>query len=98
MATKNVSRPRIDLDTLLNGNPAWVEVVDFFRAGEFHEEHYLVDAIEKHLLTDGHRRWMYAEKITVPDMLNGRVEGYEGDIREIYNDWNMKLGFRHFGA
>jgi hypothetical protein len=91
----------IDLDDLLyhgpSNPPTWAQVVEFFRDGEFHEEHYLVAAIKKHLLTEEQREWMH-ERISIEDMLNGRTDGaYERDVVRIFEEWNTKLGFHHFG-
>jgi hypothetical protein len=48
----------IELDELLTGNPTWEQVADFWKNGEFYEEHYLVEAIKKHLRTPEHRQMM----------------------------------------
>ena len=92
-------RNTIDLDELLTGKPAWPDVVNFFRDGEFHEEHYLVEAIEKHLLTEEHRKLMFVNKLTIEKILNGRWEYTVAKARvvnRICAAWNSKLGFEYF--
>lgn len=90
---------RLELDYILYGDPSWDEVRKFFLDGEFYEEHYLVQAIERHLLTDEQRTLMFMNHLTTEKMLNGRVEGQAGLDAEnqIYAGWNEKLGWIHFG-
>ena len=88
----------IELDELLNGAPLWKSVVNFWKSGEFYEEHYLVEAIEKWLLTDEQRQSILDAGLTIEKMLNGRYNGNQkGLVYGIYNEWNNKLGFKAFG-
>jgi hypothetical protein len=93
---------KLDLDALLfpATPPAWADVVEFFRDGEFCDEPYLVQAIEKYLLTEEQRKLMFDHKLSIEKMLNGRVEGEEAQKAEeaIYAEWNAKLGFPHCGC
>lgn len=101
------SRPRyqrlqpqtIELDELLHGNPSWDQVVQFWRFGEFHEEHYSVAAIEKHLLTEEQRRGIFDRRLSIEKMLNARVEGEDNQrfVESVYHAWNVKLGYYMFG-
>lgn len=89
----------IDLDELLYGNPVWSEVVKFFKEGAFDEEHHEVAAIKRHLRTPEQKSWMHDNDISIEDMLNGRVEGFEAqrDTHVIFGEWNGKLGFTRYG-
>lgn len=86
----------IELDELLNGSPQWEEVCYFFENGEFYEEYYLVEAIERWLLTEEQRKQMYDNKISIEKMLNGRCANPQ-IVQAIYKEWNDKLGDKHFG-
>jgi len=89
----------IDLNYLLTGKPSWEEVVWFFKNEEFGEEAYLVEAIEKFLLTDDQRKWIMDERLSIEKMLNGRYagEGRQYDsVKSIFKEWNQKLGFKRF--
>lgn len=89
----------IDLEELLHGTPNPAQVAEFFRSGEFHEEHYLVESIVKHLRTDQQRTDLAVADITIEMMLNGRVQGDANYalVDRVFGEWNTKLGFRHFG-
>jgi hypothetical protein len=88
----------IDLDELLFGTPTWEQVVEFWKAGDFCEEKYTVEAIEKHLQTEDQRKRMFNAKLSIEKMLNGRHTGdVEEDVRAIFGEWNAKLGFNAFG-
>jgi hypothetical protein len=87
----------ICLDELLTGQPAWTEVVEFWKKGDFCEEHYLIEAIEKHLLTEEQKAKILAANLTIEKMLNGRYSIEEEMVESIYQEWNAKLGFRSFG-
>ena len=87
----------IDLDEMLNGTPTWDQVVAFFKDGEFHEEHYLVEAIEIYLLTEQQRKLIFDNHMSIEKMLNGRTQPNQTIIgNQIYKEWNDKLGFNHF--
>ncbi len=87
----------IELDELLEGHPTWEQVAQFFQHGEFHEEHYSVKAIKKHLRTEQDKLTMYGFDFTIEDMLNGRIGGEAWDrAQEIFEKWNEKLGFKYF--
>lgn len=89
----------IDLDELLNGSPSWEQVTEFFRNGEFHEESYLVEAIELYLQTDVQRQLIFDNRLSIEKMLNGRTQPQHSSItQQIYDEWNSKLGFKNFGA
>jgi hypothetical protein len=88
----------IELDQLLHDNCTPQEIADFFKGGEFHEEHYLIKAIKQHLLTPAQRQEMFEWDFDIADMLNGRVGGAACDCAgQIFDEWNRKLGFQHFG-
>ena len=89
----------IDLDELLNGKPTWEQVVAFWKEGEFCEEHYLVEAIEKHLQTEEQRQLIFANFLSIEKILNGRyILNQSAIVISIFNDWNTKLGFKAFGS
>lgn len=100
MKRPQTPRPQIDLDELLNGNPTCEQVAEFFRVGEFHEEHYAVEAIDRWLVTNEEREEMNRLNLRIEDMLNGRVTGYESRLlaAELFHDWNVRLGFQYFRA
>jgi len=90
-------RPEIDCDWLLNGEPTWPQVVEFFKIGSFDSEEYLVAAIKKHLRTTHQRQWLALADISIEDVLNGRYGAdMENAVRGILDEWNTKLGFTHF--
>lgn len=90
----------IDLDELLNGEPTWEQVVEFWKEdGDFCEEKYLVQAIKKHLRTEDQRKRMFDLDISIEEMLNGRYPMDKFDLVDaIYAEWNKKLGFQAFGG
>ena len=90
----------IDLDELLNGEPTWEQVVEFWKDdGDFCGEEYLVQAIEKHLQTEDQRKRLFDARLSVEKILNGRYYGeQEPLVQAIYNEWNQKLGFKEFGG
>ena len=90
----------IDLDELLNGTPTWEQVVEFWKDdGDFCGEEYLVQAIEKHLLTEDQRKVMFHYRLSIEKMLNGRyLSSISPVVEKIYGEWNAKLGFKSFGA
>ncbi len=92
----------IELDELLNGTPTWEQVVEFWKDdGEFCDEEYLVEAIERWLLTEDQRKKLFEHRLSVEKILNGRYygAGKEGAfVRSLYDDWNTKLGFNLFGG
>ena len=61
----------IDCDMLLTGNPTWEEVAEYFKSGDFDDECYLVEAIERHLLTEDQRKAIFDNKLSIEKMLNG---------------------------
>lgn len=90
--------PRCDLDCLLYGNPTWDQVSQFFKDEEFDEEHYLIEAIEKHLLTQAQRNTLINNNLTIEKMLNGRCSvAVSSIVNQIFAEWNAKLGFKSFG-
>lgn len=100
MARQRIQRPNIELDELLTGNPSIEDVSQFFKLNAFPDEHYLVQAIRKHLLTEEQRTQLFARDITIEQILNGRVQGESNHdfIRTLFADWNTKLGFQSFGT
>lgn len=90
----------IDLDCLLFGEPTWEQIVAFWKASEFCEEKYLVDAIETHLQTEEQRKLMFDNRLSIEKMLNGRYSGggqVGKVVTQIFKEWNTKLGFDAFG-
>jgi hypothetical protein len=66
--------------------------------GYFDDEHYLVSAIKTHLLIEDQRKWLFDQGLSIEDLLNGRwPENMEEDIALLYDDWNLKLGWKEFG-
>jgi hypothetical protein len=90
----------IDLDELLNGTPTWDQVLEFWKDdGDFCGEQYLVEAIEKHLLTEDQRKRMFDAHLSIEKMLNGRYGiSLSPVVQAIYDEWNQKLGFKEFGG
>lgn len=90
----------IELDTLLYDQPApatWEQVQEFFREGEFCEEHYLVSAIKKYLRTPAQKVMLDSLDLSIEECLNGRYgETQETLILKMYADWNSRLGHKHF--
>lgn len=91
--------PTIDLDTLLYGQVTPEQVTEFFRDGEFPQECYLVEAIERHLQNEQQREILYLSRLSIEKLLNGRYGGeFENLVATIFAEWNAKLGFRYFGG
>ena len=89
----------VDLDQLLYGTCTDAEVTEFFRDGSWDNEPYLIQAIEKHLLTEEQRATLYYNHMSIQKMLNGMTVGAQSNIKaDIYKQWNEKLGFKCFGA
>lgn len=89
---------KLDLDYILFGSPKKEEICAYFARGEFHVEHYLVEAIEEHLLTEEQRKTMFENKLSIEKMLNGRYGGKEEPVvLSIEKEWNEQLGFKCFG-
>ena len=89
----------IDLDAMYAGKPTWDEVVEFWKAGDWCEEKYLVEAIEKHLQTEDQRKRMFDARLSIEKMLNGRYPISSMLVVEaIFAEWNKKLGFTAFGG
>lgn len=90
----------IDLDTLLTGTPTWEEVVEFWRDdGDFCEEKYLVEAIERFLLTEEQRKAMFDKRLSIEKILNGHYpcnDEYCDFVHKLFEEWNTKLGFESF--
>ena len=89
----------IELDQLLSGNATMEQVAEFWKEdGEFHDERYLVQAIEKWLLTEDQRKAMFDARLTIEKMLNGEYDDKGEKVDSaIYAEWNAKLGFKAFG-
>lgn len=88
----------IELDQLLS-DCTHDEAMEFFRlGGEFHEEEYLVGAINKHLRTNEDRALLYKHDISIEDILNGRVSGEERHkvVEDMMARWNIEIGAPHF--
>ena len=60
------------------------------------DEHYLVLAIKKFLLTESQREELFALNCSIEDLLNGRC-GDIGQEEKFFNPWNEKLGWKEFG-
>lgn len=91
----------IDLDELLTGNPSWEEVAEFWRNEDFYEEQYLVEAIERWLLTEDQRKRLFDMRLSIEKILNGRYpcnDEYCNFVRQIFKEWNDKLGFESFSG
>ena len=89
----------IELDELTTGKPTWEQVVEFWQHGEFYEERYLVEAIERHLLTEDQRQKMFDARLSIEKMLNGRYTiDVSSLVSSIFSAWNTKLGFKAFGS
>jgi hypothetical protein len=98
---RQAPQPKLDLNELLyhapGSEPAWADVVEFWNLGEFPEEHYLVSAIEKYLLTSGQQQRLVALGLSLEDVLNGRYrESAQMTVNVMLSDWNTRLGFSPF--
>lgn len=96
----------MELDELLScpplgsGGPTDARVREFWeKDGEFHQEHYLVAAIERHLLTAEQRATIGSRGLSIEKMLNGRYgSADEPLVIAIFSVWNAKLNCRAFGS
>ncbi len=65
---------------------------------DFDEEHYLVAAIRKHLLTYSQSLMLHMRGLSIEDCLNGRFNGsQESTVTILFSEWNETLGIKHFG-
>jgi hypothetical protein len=87
---------KVDLDTLLYGDPTPEQISDSFRQ-DFPAENYLVAAIKRHLMSQNDKRIIEQNNSSIEDMLNGRVRGDTTWKQQMYERWNSSLGFRCFG-
>lgn len=76
---------------------AWTRDKWAEECGGFDSEEYLVAAIKRHLLTEDQRRRLYDLRLSIEDLLNGRVEGDQGIYDEVFDVWNAALGWKAFG-
>jgi len=62
------------------------------------DESYLVQQIRKYLLTGEQERTLMAWRLSIEDLLNGRVPGpaCERKYKFFFDDWNDKLGREEF--
>jgi hypothetical protein len=89
----------IDCDQLLYGNVTKEQITEYFRNGDFDQECYLIEAIKKHLVTKIDIMILNNLNLTIGDCLNGRYNGEQKiQVYAIYQKWNNKLGFKHFGS
>ena len=62
------------------------------------DEIYTIDLIKKYLRTDAQKSWLSVEDLTISDILSGRFnENQEPIVQSFFDDWNNKLGSKHFG-
>jgi hypothetical protein len=88
----------IELDELLSGDVTPSQVSEYFSKGDFDDEEYLVKAIKRHLRDEEDKATLARLDLTIEDCLNGRVNGeQEPEVLRMYEKWNQKLGFHHFG-
>lgn len=89
----------IDLDEILYGKPTMAQVAEFWKNGEFYEERYLVQAIEKWLLTEDQRKVLFDANLSIEKILNGECccAAHDKVRDDLCADWNVKLGFKAFG-
>ena len=91
--------PLVDLGELIGFKCDMGKAKKFFLCGQFDEEYYLVEAIEMYLLTEEQRKRMFDANLTIEKILNGRfVSSDVGNVvQNILDEWNAKLGWKHFG-
>lgn len=87
----------IDLDTLLEGNPSWEQVVAFWKEGEFYGDKYFIPAVKKYLRTSEQQKALADADICLCEMMEGRYPMGQSHItKPIFKAWNKKLGFKAF--
>lgn len=63
-----------------------------------HYEEGSVIFIKKHLLSNPQKQWLSYHNLDIADLLNGRfLIPLANMVDDILNDWNTKLGYKHFG-
>lgn len=92
----------LDLDFILHGGdkeqPTWDDICLYFKEGEFYEEHYLIEAIEKYLMTEKQAQLLYEYGLNISKILNGKYgQDQQEIVYSIYKEWNDKLDFKKFG-
>lgn len=88
----------IELDELLTGTPSQKDVSQYFKEGEFFEEHYQIEAIKKYLRTPEQKQKLDIADLSIEDCLNGRFNSeQEKTVLGVFAEWNNKLGFKCFG-
>lgn len=92
-------QPRYDLDYILSNTCQDMEhVASCLKEG--HDEHWQVQVIKKHLLTDAQRRQLQEWDLSIEDCLNGRIEMESSRniyVCAMFENWNYKLRERIFG-
>lgn len=87
----------VDLDEILNGNPKWEEVAEFFQFGVFHSEHNFKKAIRKYLMTEEDSNLLKQNGISLTDAINYEIEiEHEDIVHDLFESWNKKLGVKAF--
>ena len=62
------------------------------------DEEYVIPLIKKYLRTPEQKARLNAADVTIEDCLNARIEGGTPEwVYDMFNDWNQKLGSKHFG-
>ncbi|MDD5454051.1 MAG: hypothetical protein PHW62_00925 [Candidatus Ratteibacteria bacterium] len=63
-------------------------------------EEYAVEFVKAHLRTPEQKKWLDEQDLSILDVFHGSfgaVAGQEEYIEQMLNDWNKKLGRKHFG-
>lgn len=62
------------------------------------DEHYLVAAIRRNLLTQADRLDMFNRDISIEEVLNGRTTDTHAEfVSGLFGRWNSVLGWKEFG-
>ena len=92
-AVKVTGEPKIDLEDVLHGQPAWEDVVEFFEKGDFCAGNYEVKAIKRWLLTAEQKQLLVDNDLSIYDVLSGNYgEATEDVVFELQSEWNRRLG------
>lgn len=62
-----------------------------------YEEH-AVEFVKAHLRTPEQKKWLDEQDLSIEDVFNGRFgAGQEEYVEKMFDEWNTKLGRKHFG-
>lgn len=79
-------------------NPLGMDSDELFNWENPDSEEVSIDLIKKYLRTPAQKEMLDKFDLTIADLLNGRyAQAYAAAVQSIFDDWNQRLGEKHFG-